>query len=285
MAKQLTLQQVGYDLNALSLTVIEHSFFEGDSRWNYPHTISPYNRIYFILGSDAYVRQGQNRYPLRPGQLYLIPADQEFDYICKSYIKQYYIHFNLELLPGIDLFSKASQIYEMPYKEEQLKAFRRCARENSLEAVIYQKALIWNIIHELISHFPELLDISRSYVGYFNQQRVLSFITEHLSANLRVGMIAQELGLPVHRLSRDFYKDTGQGLKEYIERMLLKRSQNMLLYSEDAISEVSEQLGFSDPFYFSRFFKKWCGIPPRLYRQKNLSINESRYCKIIKKRV
>ena len=44
----------------------------------------------------------------------------------------------------------------------------------------------------------------------------------------------------------------------------------LLRFSAVPVSEISYQLGFSDPAYFSRFFTRRAGMPPSQYRQSGL---------------
>ncbi len=57
---------------------------------------------------------------------------------------------------------------------------------------------------------------------------------------------------------------TGQSATEFVRNIRLKESQKILLdpANELSVSEVSYKVGFNDPLYFSRCFKKYFGIPP-----------------------
>lgn len=57
---------------------------------------------------------------------------------------------------------------------------------------------------------------------------------------------------------------TGQSATEFVRNIRLKEARQMLLDPNNTLSvaEVSYQVGFNDPLYFSRCFKKYFGIPP-----------------------
>ena len=57
---------------------------------------------------------------------------------------------------------------------------------------------------------------------------------------------------------------TGQSATEFVRNIRLKESRQILLdpKNELSVSEVSYKVGFNDPLYFSRCFKKYFGIPP-----------------------
>ncbi|WP_106475639.1 helix-turn-helix domain-containing protein [Phytohalomonas tamaricis] len=54
------------------------------------------------------------------------------------------------------------------------------------------------------------------------------------------------------------------------ERLLLEAKRN-LTYTNMTISQVSDQLGFSEPAYFTRFFKRHTGLSPKRFRQRDLT--------------
>jgi AraC-like DNA-binding protein len=43
----------------------------------------------------------------------------------------------------------------------------------------------------------------------------------------------------------------------------------MLYLTQNSVKEISYGLGFDDPAYFNRFFKKWAQVTPEEYRQRN----------------
>lgn len=54
--------------------------------------------------------------------------------------------------------------------------------------------------------------------------------------------------------------------KEIVHERLLQEARRLLLFSAVPVSEISYQLGFADPAYFSRFFTKRAGMPPSQFR-------------------
>jgi AraC family 4-hydroxyphenylacetate 3-monooxygenase operon regulatory protein len=54
--------------------------------------------------------------------------------------------------------------------------------------------------------------------------------------------------------------------KEVVHERLLQEARRLLRFSTVQVGEISYQLGFTDPAYFSRFFTKRTGIPPSQFR-------------------
>jgi len=81
---------------------------------------------------------------------------------------------------------------------------------------------------------------------------------EHYAAAL--GISAAHLNALCRRLA-------GQSALQMIHQRLLLEAKRNLVYTAMTIQQVSDALGFSEPAYFSRFFKRYAGVSPRAFRQ------------------
>jgi AraC family transcriptional regulator of arabinose operon len=79
--------------------------------------------------------------------------------------------------------------------------------------------------------------------------------------------IAARLNTGYSTLRRQFRAQTGYSLKEYMLRVRLKRAKNLLALSPMTIEQVASETGFSDPYYFSRLFRKREGVAPSVFRK------------------
>jgi len=59
-----------------------------------------------------------------------------------------------------------------------------------------------------------------------------------------------------------FHEAMGMTPLHYRDTLLLDRAKMLLRFGDISVAEISEMLGFSDPTYFCRFFKKHTGLPP-----------------------
>ncbi len=82
---------------------------------------------------------------------------------------------------------------------------------------------------------------------------------------ISVGEIAARLGLDRRYLSRIFHKRLGMTIMDYIVKIRMN-SAKRLLEEGVSVSRTSELVGYSDPFYFSKMFKRFFGTSPRSFR-------------------
>ncbi|MEO7141946.1 MAG: PocR ligand-binding domain-containing protein, partial [Bryobacteraceae bacterium] len=90
--------------------------------------------------------------------------------------------------------------------------------------------------------------------------------------NMSVGSLAAAVGVSADYLSRMFKKSTALTLERYLMTRRIAAAEQMLLEPLASVAEVSENLGFSDPAYFARVFRKIAGCSPRAYRDNPLRI-------------
>lgn len=98
--------------------------------------------------------------------------------------------------------------------------------------------------------------------------KVKDYIFSHLHSKIKVADIAETLKLNPDYLSHIFSKSEHITIKKYILEEKIRRSQNLLKYSDYTIQEISFYLGFSSQSHFTRVFCEITGVKPNDYRKK-----------------
>jgi AraC family transcriptional activator of pobA len=83
-----------------------------------------------------------------------------------------------------------------------------------------------------------------------------------------VSRYAQRLGLSTERLNRMVRAETGHNVQTLLHARLAREACRRLVHVAAPISRLAFELGFEDPAYFSRFFKRQTGLGPREYRAR-----------------
>lgn len=84
-------------------------------------------------------------------------------------------------------------------------------------------------------------------------------VETHLTEQPSVNAIADKLALTTNSLYRIVKEYAGVSPKDFFSNRLMIEAQRKLLYSSLSVKELAYELGFNDPDYFSRFFKKCTG--------------------------
>jgi AraC family L-rhamnose operon transcriptional activator RhaR len=81
--------------------------------------------------------------------------------------------------------------------------------------------------------------------------------------------LAREVGLSVSHLHREFRSQLGITPMAWLARTRAELAASLLLQSDRPVGWIGTQVGWSDPNYFSRCFRRAYGLSPSCYRQRN----------------
>ena len=100
--------------------------------------------------------------------------------------------------------------------------------------------------------------------------RLDAAILKHLSDSaLDVQFLTEELAMSRTILYGKVKQETGMGVKDYINRVRIERSVDLLLHTDKNINEIAYEVGFSYPRYFSTSFKQMKGVTPTRFKREN----------------
>lgn len=133
------------------------------------------------------------------------------------------------------------------------------------------KAMIVNIIKtrlELKAKFSnevesEISLLTHSPIDEELMKKAINLIEVNLNkGDLTTSFLCKELGVSSSKLYRKVKELTDLAPNEFIRTIRLKKSAQLLKTKKYNVSEVTDLIGFNDPLYFSRCFKKQFGFPP-----------------------
>ncbi|PYI53494.1 response regulator transcription factor [Paenibacillus flagellatus] len=98
--------------------------------------------------------------------------------------------------------------------------------------------------------------------------------TQFANPDLTVYTIASELHLSPNYIGLVFRQWTGENLSVYITRLRMERAKELLRDPGATVHEVAGRVGYADPHYFTKVFKKQEGLTPSQYR--NMALRQGR---------
>lgn len=99
--------------------------------------------------------------------------------------------------------------------------------------------------------------------------QIKAFIDIHYAEpELTCQTLSEEFSYTRKYLSRLFTRHFQIGITEYITTVRINHAVALLEQTRMPIAEVAARVGFADPLYFSRVFKRKVGIPPAAYRKQ-----------------
>ena len=172
-------------------------------------------------------------------------------------------------------FDKENYISPVPkeYRRELRKAFfANFAVEEPLKEIIDSVFLanflkIYQLLYLAAHKDSAPKRIAGKRKAYIEQ--TIDYINQHyFEPSLSIREIARVIHIHENYLSHTFREEMGLPFREYLSQKRISMSYALMERGMTSISEVAYAVGFSDPLYFSKVFKRYNGISPREHLQK-----------------
>lgn len=154
----------------------------------------------------------------------------------------------------------------------QFKTYLTLIRQELKQSCTGQEAMLSWLIGALLLTLWRQLHYTQTQVQnnpkssqIFQQFRQL--LETHYREQWDVQDYANALHTSISSLNRLCQEKSSSSAKGLIQERVLLEAKRRLIYTQESLERVAESLGFKDPAYFSRFFKRLSGVPPSDYRK------------------
>jgi YesN/AraC family two-component response regulator len=140
------------------------------------------------------------------------------------------------------------------------------------ENLQYLVTLILNILARNVSEGGSMTATGLESEPLIN--RILLHVRQNIGDldKLRVDYLASHFNISANYVGEFFRKSTGESLQHYITHYKIKLIQHRLAFSALTVSQIADELGFTDESHLSRQFRKHLGISPVEYRKKGKAV-------------
>ncbi|UQZ35732.1 DNA-binding response regulator [Paenibacillus sp. PK3_47] len=99
-------------------------------------------------------------------------------------------------------------------------------------------------------------------------QRALLYIGQNYKEDISMEQTAEYVNLSPHYFSKLFRLHAGETFIDYVTRLRINEAKRLIAGEQLSLKGICYEVGYKDPNYFSRVFKKSVGITPSEYRQQ-----------------
>ncbi|MCE3229064.1 MAG: helix-turn-helix protein [Bacteroidetes bacterium] len=264
----------GFYVNRLIPHIRDHHFIEE------PHKHDFYLIVLFTKGSGEHIIDFRS-YPVKPGTIFMMSPGQthhwnlsrDIDGFVFFHTKDFYDEgFVSEKTEHYPFFSSIHNAPLLRLNLVSLKTITAIFKE-MLQEYGGNEVLKLNKLHCLVNLI--YIELARKYNP---QQEIrsekylvsLKKLEELIDKNFKSIKYPYEYAEMMHltekHLNRISKECLGKTTSDLIAERILLEAKRLLVHSHDSVSEISDQLGFTEPSYFSRLFKKRTGSTPAQFR-------------------
>lgn len=181
----------------------------------------------------------------------------------------HYSYFDYEVSEALHLSPREEQIIWDLYTKIETEYYSNPDEYSRLIMLTHLDSLLTYCQRFYKRQFINRTELSGQMVSKVNQALWLYFRDGLLQTRglPTVQQLAAQLNVSSRYLSDLLKQETGKTAIELIHISLMNEAKNRLKQNELSISEIAYTLGFNNPSYFSRLFKKEVGLTPLLFKK------------------
>ncbi|MCI8413902.1 MAG: helix-turn-helix transcriptional regulator [Clostridia bacterium] len=246
-------------LQSLPNILFAHEFSSDNYRFSFPAQ-SNFIELSYLIEGDIEVHRKNGVYTVPQGSVMIWMRNQDQHTLSHTRQSHVTVGFHIEYINGNDLCLPEF----LPNADKKFRS--------DIAAIVNEYNLQEKNTTELCARILQLLaNVSTAYESKRNKcddygiqlyrAKAEQYIVAHLKEKIRVSDVAQALQLSESYLSEIFHRATGQTLIEYVNRKKLTKVKELVTAMHCPMRVAAEQMGFDDPNYVSRLYRKYFGVP------------------------
>lgn len=229
--------------------------------------------IYCVRGKGWYAIKGK-RFEVGVNQFFILPATQEHTQYGAHETDPwtiYWVHFSGN---NMKLFNQSFKIgptdgpQTIRYNEKGLQLwnsmYHNLEMGYSMGNLVQTNLCLYHFIATFL--FPDQLNDEKKQEDKDMIQESILFMRNNSSKKFTVEELAKKHNYSASHYTYLFRKGTGMSPLDYFIHLKLQRACLLLQTSGIKIKNLADELGYDDPYYFSRLFKKYMNVSPEQYR-------------------
>ncbi len=232
---------------------------------------SDYQLLYVAKGTADFKIDGELM-TIEEGSavIYFPHQTQYYNYRLENNPEVYWLHFSgaqvETYLKSLEFIS--GSLFNVGIKNEYIPIFEKIIRELQVRRKgFFELSNLYAL--ELLSLMSRNMTEGSSSIHRINEQlqNIIELMNKSFPQKQSVTEYAKLCNMSICWFINCFRTYTGMTPQQYITDIRVAKAKELLSYSSFNISEIASIVGYDNPFYFSRIFKKNTGQSPREYRK------------------
>lgn len=236
---------------------------EGPSALSGSFTMRPSAALVFKRSGETVYRFGDRSLRLVKGEVLYIPQGASYSYGKTSGGESHYVLINFT--------AEAAPKEPKKYRTDDSWEFDRFCLELSRLSLLDTPLERYRALALFYQALEVICESQKNAAA--GGGRIIAPAVAYLQENLyrpelRIGQLHTFCGVSDTYFRKLFIARFGVGPKQYVQQLRLRRARDILSQGEySSISQVARQVGFEDPLYFSKQFRRTYGIVPTAVRR------------------
>lgn len=233
-----------------------------------------YQLLYVASGKAHFYFHGQEEIVTAGNMvLYRPKEEQRYYYYGVDHTEVYWVHFTgnnvKNILRKYGIPEQAHVIHtgtSLDYK----RLYLQMIQELKLEKPHYEEVLVHylELLFVMISRLQGKKTRTKSTFLMDEMDQAVAHFHSNYNRSISIEEYSREHGMSVSWFIRNFKDYTGSTPTQYLLSLRISNAQSLLESTSCNVTEISEIVGYDNPLYFSRLFKKQCGVSPTEFRKQ-----------------
>lgn len=236
----------------------------------------PENFLFYCVDGYGWYKIRDQHFEVKPNEFFILPQDTEHSYGSDpaNPWSIYWIHFGGDSLPQLNKMQAVQKHFKPFYIKDNgdiiplfNKIYKTLELGYSIDNLLFANMCLSQFITLFVyngRHYERLTPDKADCVD-----SAILYMQEHINENISLNGLSNQFNYSVSRFSNLFKKKTGYAPIDYFVQMKMQKACQQLDFTDSSIKEIAFDMGFDDPYYFSKRFRTIIGMSPKKYRAMN----------------
>jgi len=234
--------------------------------------LDEFQLLFIVKGSGTFESAHHSKVQIDAGTIILLfPGEwHNYSYNPDTGWDEYWVGFdgiNVQNMIKSGFFTVSDPVFKVGISDEMISFYKSIISYAEQEAMGYQQvasSIVRHMMGLLYFKNQNSLFSDKEVVEKINQARIL--IRDNISNSVSPAEIAEQLGLGYSWFRKAFKKYAGISPAQFQLQIRLQRAKDLLLNTNQSVSEIAYELTFDTPGQFSTFFRQKANMTPKEFR-------------------